>query len=285
MTQTAVITGGTGGMGLATARIMGLTHRIVLADLDQDRLDRAVGELVSIGIDAAGTVCDVTDRRSVDQLLDGAAVDGNHVRALVHTAGVSPQMGSPTTIARSNGIGTVNVAQAYLSRAGEGDVLVNVASTAGHGLPRPLIPVRSFPLAQTDAAAFERAVVRRSRVAGRKLHSGIAYAISKAFVIWYTRSLAVAFGERGARVVSVSPGSFDTAMGQLEKDHGASEFLKVAAIKRFGKPEEIAAVLAFCAGRDAGYLTGTDILVDGGTRAGQEFRSRRTATAGAANQR
>jgi hypothetical protein len=61
-------------------------------------------------------------------------------------------------------------------------------------------------------------------------------------------------------------------MGQLEKDHGASEFLKVSAIKRFGQPEEIAVVLAFCAGEAPGYLTGTDILVDGGTRAGQEFR-------------
>lgn len=88
-------------------------------------------------------------------------------------------------------------------------------------------------------------------------------------------SLAVAFGERGARILSVSPGSFDTAMGRLESDHGASDFLKVSAIKRFGKPEEIAAVLAFCAEDGAGYLTGTDILVDGGTRAGAEFRRRR----------
>ena len=61
-------------------------------------------------------------------------------------------------------------------------------------------------------------------------------------------------------------------MGELEKDLGASEFLKVAAIKRFGKPEEIAAVLAFCAGEAPGYLTGVDILVDGGSKAGKEFR-------------
>jgi NAD(P)-dependent dehydrogenase (short-subunit alcohol dehydrogenase family) len=117
-------------------------------------------------------------------------------------------------------------------------------------------------------------VVQRARVFGKKLHTGVAYGLSKAFVIWYTRSLAGKFGTKGARVVSVSPGSFDTAMGQLEKDHGASEFLKVSAIKRFGKPEEIAAVLAFCAGEAPGYLTGTDILLDGGTRAGQEFKNK-----------
>lgn len=114
-----------------------------------------------------------------------------------------------------------------------------------------------------------------ARLAGRRLHSGLAYAISKAFVIWYTRSLAVAFGERGARIVSVSPGSFDTAMGKLEKDHGAAELLETAAIKRFGRPEEIAAVLAFCAAEASSYLTGVDILVDGGSRAGKEFQRRK----------
>ncbi|MFF1875583.1 SDR family NAD(P)-dependent oxidoreductase [Kitasatospora herbaricolor] len=272
MTRTAVITGGTGGMGRATAKLLGTDHRVVLADLDQQRIDDAIAELTALGVDASGTVCDITDRASVERLLDFAANGEHHVRAVVHTAGVSPQMGKPTFISHINAIGTVNVTQAFLARAAEGDALVNVASVAGHGLPRPLIPFGAFRLAETDPAAFDRVVVRRSRVAGKKLHSGLAYAISKAFVIWYSRQQAAAFGSRGARIVSVSPGSFDTPMGQLEADHGASDLLKVSAIKRFGRPEEIAAVLAFCASDGPGYLTGTDILVDGGTRAGTEFK-------------
>ncbi|WOF22133.1 hypothetical protein N8K70_12175 [Microbacterium betulae] len=64
-------------------------------------------------------------------------------------------------------------------------------------------------------------------------------------------------------------------MGELEEDHGASDFLKVAAIRRFGRREEIAAVLAFCAGEAPGHLTGTDILVDDGTRTGQDFTKKR----------
>lgn len=274
MTRTVVITGGTGGMGFATARILGRDHRIVLADLNQGRIDQAVSDLAELDIDATGFVCDITDRPSVNRLFEDAEKGGHHVRSVVHTAGISPQMGTPDRIARINGLGTVNIAQAFLERAGEGDCLVNVASTAGHGLPKLLIPFRGFPLAQTDPAAFERLIANRSRVFGKKLHTGVAYGLSKAFVIWYTRSLAVTFGKKGARIISVSPGSFDTAMGQLEKDHGASEFLKVSAIKRFGKVEEIAAVLAFCASEAPGYLTGTDILVDGGTRAGQEFQKK-----------
>ena len=267
MTKTAVITGGTGGMGIATAKILGTDHRIVLADLDQARIGRAVDGLVALGIDASGKVCDITDRASVDRLLDLAGEGGHHVRAVVHTAGVSPQMGRPELIARINATGTVNVVRAFLARAGDGDVLVNVASVAGHGLPRLFVPSRAFRSAEEDPAAFEKTIVRRASLAGSKLHSGLTYAISKAFVIWYSRAVAAAYGERGARVVSVAPGSFDTPMGQLEADHGASDLLKSAAIKRFGKPEEIAAVLAFCASEAPGYLTGTDILVDGGTRA------------------
>jgi NAD(P)-dependent dehydrogenase (short-subunit alcohol dehydrogenase family) len=275
MTQTVVITGGAGGMGLATAKLMGVDHRVVIVDLDQGRLDAAAAELTAEGIDVDSVVCDITDRASVDRALDQAASKGDHVRAVVHTAGVSPQMGSAARVARINGTGTVNVTQAFLARAREGDVLVNVASTAGHGLPRVLIPFGAFRTAENNPAAFEQAIVRRARVGGKKWHSGIAYGISKAFVLWYTRAQAGAFGARGARILSVSPGSFDTAMGRLEKDHGASEFLKVAAIKRFGRPEEIASVLAFSASDGAGYLTGTDILVDGGSRAGTEFKRAR----------
>lgn len=270
--RTAIITGGTGGMGLATAKLLGSDHRVVLADLNQDRVDAAVAELSAVGIDAVGTVCDVTDRASVDALFDFAEDGGHHVRAVVHTAGVSPQMGGAQFVTHINASGTVAVNRAFLARARQGDALVNVASVAGHTLPRVLVPFRAFPLAISHPEKFEKIVVRRSRVLGKKLQSGLAYAISKAFVIWYSRHQAAAFGECGARVVSVSPGSFDTPMGRREAEHGASELLKVSAIKRFGKPEEIAAVLAFCASEAPGYLTGADVLVDGGTRAGQEFR-------------
>jgi NAD(P)-dependent dehydrogenase (short-subunit alcohol dehydrogenase family) len=267
--NTAVITGGAGGMGLAAAKLLGRDHRIVIADLGHDRIDHAVMELTGLGITASGVVCDVTNERSVHDLLLAAASKGNRVRAVIHTAGVSPHMGKPDVIVRINAMGTVNVAKAFLPLAREGDALVNVASYAGHALPATLIPSRAFPLAESDPAKFVRTLVRRAGIVGRKRHAGFAYALSKAYVIWYTERLAARFGARGARVVSVSPGSFDTTMGRLEADHGASDLLKVAALKRFGTPEEIAAVLTFCAGEAPGYLTGTDILVDGGTRAGQ----------------
>jgi NAD(P)-dependent dehydrogenase (short-subunit alcohol dehydrogenase family) len=275
MTPTAIVTGGTGGMGLATAKLLGKDHRVVVADLDIQRLDAAVSQLEEFRIEAVPAVCDITDQDSVQRLFHTAETGGHHVRAVVHAAGISPQMGSAATIARVNGTGTVHVSRTFLARAGEGDVLVNVASTAGY-LPAFIpAPTRAFRTAETDPAAFERAIVRRARMLGPKLHTGLAYSFSKAFVQWYSRDRAVAFAKRGARVLSVSPGSFDTTMGRLEEKSGSAAFLRTTAIKRFGRPEEIAAVLAFCSGTAPAYLTGVDILVDGGSRAGAEFAKRR----------
>lgn len=97
---------------------------------------------------------------------------------------------------------------------------------------------------------------------------GAAYAISKYFVIWYARHEAARFGARGVRVLSVTPGNFDTPMGKLEKDE-AGAYLKFNAIPRLGKPDEIAALFAAVSDPEMGYLTGTDILCDGGCVAGK----------------
>jgi len=265
--QTAVITGGGGGMGLATAHLMGADHRIFLTDVDQERLDAAAEELRSAGIRATTAVCDITDRDAVDTVLD-LAETGGHVRAVVHTAGVSPQMGSADFIARINGLGTVNVVESYLRLAGEGDAIVNVASIAGHLTPQVLLPMWIFKQARSNPTKFSQKLGANAKLLPKGARSASAYSTSKAFVIWYTREMAPAFGAKGARIVSVSPGSFDTAMGRLEEQSGSAKLFKYAALKRFGDPDEIAAVLAFAASAGPGYLTGTDILVDGGTKAG-----------------
>ncbi|MGH3166194.1 MAG: SDR family oxidoreductase [Trebonia sp.] len=92
----------------------------------------------------------------------------------------------------------------------------------------------------------------------RKQRSRIAYPITKNFVIWYTAKMAAAFGAKGARILSVSPGIINTEMGRLEKDDAAG-LIWDSALKRLGEPEEVAELLAFCASGKAGYLTGVDI--------------------------
>ena len=262
MPTVSVITGGAGGMGLATAKIIGREHPVLICDIVQERLDRAAEELRALGIGCETATCDVTDRAAVEAVANQAAAMGTVV-SVVHTAGLSPQMGDVAKIIEVNAIGTVNVNQAFMRLAHEGFSIVNVASTAGHGSV-PLVSTRAYRLAGTDPARFLEKTVARCNLLPRKLRRGLAYSLSKNFVIWWSKQLATPLGEKGARVVSVSPGSFDTEMGRLEKSHGAGVLAEHSALQRFGKVEEIAEVLAFCASDKPGYLTGTDLLVNGG---------------------
>lgn len=261
----AVITGGAGGMGLATARLLAADHTVVVSDVEQDALDAAAGALTTTGADFETVIADVTDRSSTDALFATAAEHGP-VTAVVHAAGVSPQMGSAETIVAINALGTINVTEAALGVLGEEGALVNVASIAGHMLPAQ--PTELYQLALADPTAFAQQLTAAATQVPAEQQSGAAYSLSKGFVIWYSAAMAARFGTKGARILSVSPGSFDTAMGRLEEKSGAAEIVKHAALKRFGHPEEVAELLAFCVGPKPGYLTGTDILCDGGTKAG-----------------
>ena len=260
-------------MGVETAKIVGRDHAVVLCDVRQDRLDRAAATLSELGITATTVNCDVTERAAVSELFDTAAGLGV-VRAVVHTAGVSPAMGGAEYVIRTNALGTINVNEAFYDTVGEGGAMVNVASMAAHILPEELIPVAAFPLALTDEAAFLAATLAGCDIAGEQQRSGIAYAISKNFVKWYSSAQAERFNGRGLRIVSVSPGSVDTEMGRLEEAGGAGALVADAAVPRWGRPEEMAELFAFSVSDKAGYLTGTDILNDGGVVASIRERAR-----------
>ncbi|WP_046300399.1 SDR family NAD(P)-dependent oxidoreductase, partial [Mycobacterium sp. UM_Kg27] len=151
----SVITGGAGGMGLATAKIVGREQPIVLCDVRQDRLDAAAGVLREL--DVVTVHCDVTDRDAVASLFDTAAGIGP-VTAVIHAAGVSPSMGDAEYVMRTNAVGTLNVNEIFFRVAPEGAAIVNVASMAAHLLPEELIPTDRFPLALRDVHGFTQAM-------------------------------------------------------------------------------------------------------------------------------
>jgi len=276
MTLVSVITGGAGGMGQATARIVGRDHTLVLADVRQDRLEAAAADLAGLGIEATIVNCDIRDGAAVGELLSTATCLGT-LKSVIHTAGVSPSMGDAEYVMTTNAIGTVAVNEAFYAVAAEGAAIVNVASMAGHMLPDEIIPADKFPLALTDAEGFTTALLQTCAMVPPDAQSGFSYALSKNFVKWYSSSQCERFNAKGLRIVSVSPGSIDTEMGRLEEAAGAGAMVADAAVPRWGKPEEMAELLAFCASDRAGYLTGTDILNDGGVIASMRERARRPA--------
>jgi NAD(P)-dependent dehydrogenase (short-subunit alcohol dehydrogenase family) len=279
MSRVALITGGAGGMGLATAKIVGRDHTLVLCDNRQDRLDTAAAALTHLGLTPTIVNCDVTDSRAVAGLFETAAGLGT-IAAAIHTAGVSPSMGSADYVMTTNALGTLNVNEAFYTTAGEGAAIVNVASMAAYLLPEDLIPAAQFPLALHDATLFAEHMMSACSIAPEDARSGMAYAVSKSFVRWYSTSQAERFNGRGLRIVSISPGSVDTEMGRLEEQAGAGAMVADAAVPRWGKPEEMAELLAFCVSEKAGYLTGTDILNDGGVVASVVERARAAAENG-----
>jgi NAD(P)-dependent dehydrogenase (short-subunit alcohol dehydrogenase family) len=273
MSRVSVITGGAGGMGSATAKIVGLDHSVVLADVRKDRLDGVAADLEDLGITPTVIDCDVTDRDAVIRLFETAAGLGT-LASVIHTAGVSPSMGDADYVMKTNALGTLHVNELFFETAGEGAAIVNVASMAAHVMPEEVLPAAQFPLAFVDEVAFMAEMLSACDIAGPEARSGIAYAVSKSFVRWYSWSQAERFNGRGLRIVSVSPGSIDTEMGRLEEEAGAGAMVTDAAVPRWGKAEEMAELFAFCASNKAGYLTGTDILNDGGVVASIKERSR-----------
>jgi NAD(P)-dependent dehydrogenase (short-subunit alcohol dehydrogenase family) len=262
MNKVCVITGGGSGMGLATARLMGKDHALILVGRNSSKLEKALTELKSIGIAAEPFACDIADRSSVDRLAALAQQTGL-VSALIHAAGMSPHMGDPETILSTNALGTINLHEAFSEVIEPGGCILDVSSMVSYLVPGLIYPRGSYKYSSIDKEVFVKKMMARINLFPTQYRQYLAYAISKNFVIWYAKTEAARFGQRGVRVLSVSPGFFDTPMGDLEKDLSAG-YTQFCALKRTGHVEEIASLLAFCASDQAGYLTGVDILCDGG---------------------
>jgi NAD(P)-dependent dehydrogenase (short-subunit alcohol dehydrogenase family) len=267
-----VITGACGGMGIACARLLGRRHRLVLTDIGDQRLAALAATLTDEGFDIAGQVAgDIGDAGVLSALVGavtGAAADRGRLGALVHTAGLSPSLAEWDAIIRINLVATALLLDAFDGLLAEGAVAVLIASIAGHGLP---------PNAERDAVAdaplapdfLQRLTLLLRTMAGEGgdgALAGLAYAVSKRAVIRMAEARAAALGARGGRIVSISPGTIYTPMGRTENDRNpaAARVVGMTPAGRWGMPSDIAAAVEFLISDTAGFITGTDLRVDGG---------------------
>jgi NAD(P)-dependent dehydrogenase (short-subunit alcohol dehydrogenase family) len=260
-----VITGGAGGMGVAIAEALASTGDILLADIDQTRLDAARNRLAQIGTDATTIVCDVTDQAEVTRLRDRVSEMGT-LRSLVHTAGLSPQMADGRRVLDVDLVGTARILEAMLPLAVAGSSAVCVGSIAGYApLGSEVDGLLDDPLATGFLDAIEAGLLT-------PLDGATGYVLAKRGVMRACERLAGAWGERGARIVSIAPGLIDTEMGRLEAEN--DEIAKLMAdttpIKRRGheplpgRPADIAALVQFLCSDAASFISGCDIRIDGG---------------------
>jgi NAD(P)-dependent dehydrogenase (short-subunit alcohol dehydrogenase family) len=252
--MTNLLIGGASGIGRAVAAQLASRGHLLL-------VDRSLKSLEPVAAEIGGTVetiaCDITDPDQIEALF--ARVDD--LQTLVVTAGLSGAQGTANTVLDVNLRGTARVMDAAEPKLRVGSVGVFLASASGYRTPEDpaLMAVLEDPLADDF---FDRLAA----VAPGTATSHVAYSASKRGVMRLVKKRAFLWGAKGARILSVSPSLVATPMSLNEEDRNPV-MKKIAAsspIGRRGRPEEVANVISFITSPLASYMTGCDILVDGG---------------------
>ena len=245
-----VVTGAARGMG-----------RACVERLRRDGADVVAVDLEAPDIDGTtGVACDVSDPAAVDALVAEVERRGPF-RGLAHAAGISPTMAGSQRIFEVDLLGTQLLLDRFEPLVEPGSAAVCFASSAAYqialmGLDPELEALVEDP--RGDGFA--------ERAAARLPDSGLAYAWAKRGVIRAAARAAVTWGRRGGRVNSLSPGLIDTGMGRQEFDAQPvmQVMLDATPLGRLGTPDEISEVVAFLLSDRASFVSGIDVLADGG---------------------
>lgn len=263
MKKDVIVVIGAGGIGIAIARRQSVGKILLLADFSTQILDTAAQALRDASYTVETLRVDVADRASVAQLADYAASLGN-VAQVVNTAGVSPNMAPVERILAVDLYGSAVVFEEFERVIAAGGAGLLISSMAGHMMPA-LAPDQDRELAHTPADELLKLPMLQPEQVPNTL---VAYMLSKRANILRVQATAMRWGAHGARVNSISPGIVVTPLArhELESEIGDvyQTMVEASPIKRMAPPDEIAAAASFLLGPDAGFITGSDLLIDGG---------------------
>jgi NAD(P)-dependent dehydrogenase (short-subunit alcohol dehydrogenase family) len=257
---------GPGQIGQAIARRVGVGKHVLLADVRQENADAAAEVLGNAGYEASVATVDASSRETVHALVETATGLGD-VTGLIHAAGVSPTQASPATIFEVDLYGTALVLEEFGNVIARGGAGVVIASQSGHRLP-PLTVEQDKALATTPVEELLGLPFLQPDQVTDSLH---AYQLAKRGNSLRVMAEAVRWGERGARVNTISPGIVMTPLAKDElggpRGAGYRHMIEGSAAGRAGTPDEVGTVGALLMGPDGGFITGSDFLMDGGVTA------------------
>lgn len=263
MNPEVVVVIGVGGIGQAIARRQGSGKSLLLADFNEGALEATAKALEVEGHRVTTRRVDVSSRESVHSLATAAAGLGSVVE-LVHTAGLSPVQASAQAVLAVDLAGVALVLEEFGCVIAAGGAGVVVSSMAGY-MPPPLPREQEEALARTPA---DELLALPMLSASAVPNSGVAYGLSKRANHLRVQAAALTWGGRGARVNSISPGIISTPMALQEMSGPGGpvygQMIGTSASGRMGTPDDVASVAAFLLGPESSFVTGTDLLVDGG---------------------
>ena len=266
MKKEVMIVTGAGQIGMAIARRMGYGKKIILSDKKPENSQAIAKTMNEAGFDVLPMETDIASRDSIRSFIAEARKHGD-ISMFVNAAGVSPSQASIETILRVDLYGTAVLLEEVGKVIAHGGVGVTISSQSGHRM-KQLTPEEDELLACTPAEELlSLEILQPANIRGT-LH---AYQLAKRCNEKRVMAEAVKWGERGARINSISPGIIVTPLALDEFNGPRGDFYKNMFAKcpagRPGTADEVANVAELLMNERGAFITGADFLIDGGATA------------------
>lgn len=266
MAKDVMLLTGAGQIGMAIARRLGADKKIIIGDKNLHNAQNIAQIMTNAGFDAEAVEMDLSSRDSIKNMIAYAQKYGE-IAMLVNAAGVSPSQAPIETILKVDLYGTavlLEEAGKVIKRGGAG---VTISSQSGHRMPA-LTPEQDEQLACTPTEDLLKLDLLQPENIRDTLH---AYQLAKRCNVKRVMAEAVKWGERGARINSISPGIIVTPLAIDEFNGPRGDFYKNMFAKcpagRPGTADKVANVAELMMTSAGAFITGSDFLIDGGATA------------------